>query len=110
MKIKTDQDRSFMEFLCGQMEDISELQAKRMFGGYGIYAGAVFFGIVHQGRLYFKTSAETRPRYEAHGMTFFQPNAKQKLGNYLQVPVEIIEDQEALLEWASEAIGVAGQA
>ncbi|HEY9685334.1 MAG TPA: TfoX/Sxy family protein, partial [Coleofasciculaceae cyanobacterium] len=79
----------------------------RMFGGYGLYADTVFFGIVHQGRLYFKTSAETRPRYEAHDMTFFQPNAKQKLGTYFQVPVEIIEDHEALLDWASEAIRIA---
>jgi DNA transformation protein len=106
MKIKADRDRNFVDFLGGQMEEISGLRFKRMFGGYGIYADAVFFGIVHHGCLYFKTDAETRGRYQAHGMPVFQVGEKQKLGNYYQVPVEIIEDAGTLQAWALESIRI----
>lgn len=104
MKIKSDRNRSFVTFLEEQLDRLPELRFKRMFGAYGIYAGAIFFGIVHQGCLYFKTNAQTRPRYEAAGMTALQVSAKQKLGNYFQVPIEVVEDAEALEEWAKEAI------
>ena len=48
-----------------------------MFGGFGLYAGDKFFGIIFQGRLFFKTSEATREVYRARGMNHFQPSAKQ---------------------------------
>jgi DNA transformation protein len=34
----------------------------------------------------------------------FRPSAKQTLKSYYQVPVEIIEDADALREWAVKAV------
>jgi DNA transformation protein len=34
----------------------------------------------------------------------FRPNAKQRLRSYYQVPVEIIEDADALRQWAATAL------
>jgi hypothetical protein len=36
------------------------LRCRPMFGGYGFYLGTDFFGILHDGRLYFKTDESTR--------------------------------------------------
>lgn len=74
-----------------------------MFGGYGLYYGGQFSWILHKGRLYFGTDDRTRSIYSKHGMKPFRPNRKQTPKNYCEVPVEIIEDQEQLTEWAMQA-------
>lgn len=74
-----------------------------MFGGYGLHRGDVFFGIIHRGRLYFKTDAQTRSPYLEAGMKPFRPNAKQTLKSYYEVPVDVIEDTDQLAAWARKA-------
>lgn len=77
-----------------------------MFGAYGIYAGGKFFGIIDEGRLYFKTDDQTKKRYLECGMKPFKPTPKQTLKNYYEVPVDIIEDSDRLTEWAGDAVEV----
>ena len=74
-----DRDHSFKAFVLDQLDFVDGLACRPMFGGFGLYAGTVFFGIIHRGRLYFKTDANTRTDYIAQGMAVFQPKAKQKL-------------------------------
>ena len=50
-----------------------------MFGGYGLYAGEVFFGIVANGRLYFKTDDETRGRFEFVCESRIQRNERRRI-------------------------------
>ena len=35
----------------------------------------------------------------------FQPNSKQTLKNYYEVPAEILEDEDQLADWARKAVG-----
>jgi DNA transformation protein len=98
--MKTD---SFKDFVLDQMSDLPGVVCRAMFGGYGLYRGEVFFGILHKGRLYFKTDTATAGAYRERGMKPFRPNATQTLKTYYEVPVEVIEDQEALAVWADRA-------
>jgi len=75
-----------------------------MFGGYGLYRHATFFGIIHKGRLYFKVTPETVDQYKTHGMSPFRPNPKQTLKTFYEVPVDVIEDAEQLHEWAEQSV------
>ena len=77
---------------------------ERMFGGHGLYQDETFFGIIHKGRLYFKTDDHTVAAYRRRKMKPFRPNPKQTLRSYYQVPVEIIEDGDRLGAWAEAAI------
>jgi DNA transformation protein and related proteins len=74
-----------------------------MFGGHGLSLHGRFFGIIHKGRLYFRTDAATVPRYRAQQMKPFRPNASQTLKNYYEVPVDIVESAEQLVDWAMAA-------
>lgn len=94
---------SFRDFVLEQLATLPGLRSKRMFGGYGLYAGEVFFGIVFDGRLYFKTHPDTLDDYLAHHATVFAPSEKQILKNYREVPVDILEDGECLALWARKA-------
>jgi len=101
-------DNSFIEFVRDQLRDLGNTTFRRMFGGYGIYAGETFFGILHAGRLYFKTNTASRVRYRDRGMEALRATAKQTLTNYYEVPADVLEDSEVLTEWARQSIAVAG--
>ena len=94
---------SFRDFVLEQLAALDSLRSKRIFGGYGLYCGEQFFGVVYDGRLYFKTHPETLPEYEEYRAAVFAPSEKQVLKNYREVPVDILEDNERLLLWAKRA-------
>lgn len=93
----------FKDFVLDQLVDLSGVTARAMFGGYGLYHRTTFFGIIHKGRLYFKITEATLPRYKEQGMKPFRPNAKQTLKSFYEVPIDVLEDAEALIQWATEA-------
>jgi DNA transformation protein and related proteins len=64
-------DKSFKDFVLDQLRAVPELRVKAMFGGYGLYSGKIFFGIVFQGRLYFKVDERSQPDYVTRGMEPF---------------------------------------
>ena len=97
-------DESFKDFVLDQLQDLDGVNARRMFGGYGLYRDETFFGILHKGKLYFKVDESTVGEYRRRKMKPFRPNPKQTLKNYYQVPVEIIEDGDRLGAWAEVAI------
>jgi DNA transformation protein len=97
-------DDSFKDFVLDQLRELDDVEARRMFGGYGLYQDETFFGIIFKGRLYFKTDETTVAAYRKKKMKSFRPNPRQTLKSYYEVPVEIIEDDDRLGAWAEAAI------
>ena len=98
-------DISFEEFILDQLQGLDDVEARRMFGGYGLYRDETFFGIVHRGKLFFKIDESTVGEYRKRKIKPFRPNPKQTLKSYFQVPADVIEDADELPEWAVKAIG-----
>jgi DNA transformation protein and related proteins len=98
------QDESFKDFIVDQLSAMDGVEARRMFGGHGLYQDETFFGIVHKGKLFFKIDESTVGAYRKRKMESFRPNGKQTLKSYYQVPMEIIEDADVLREWAVKAV------
>ena len=97
-------ENTFLEFVLDQLQSLPDVRSSRMFGGHGMYQGDIFFAIVADGRLYFRTGEETRPEYERRGMKPFQPTKEQVLKNYHEGPVDVLEDDGELCEWAKRAV------
>ncbi|NOT22846.1 MAG: TfoX/Sxy family protein [Nitrospiraceae bacterium] len=93
----------FRDFVLDQLDDLPGLTYRAMFGGYGLYQRDTFFGIIHKGRLYFKTDRITAPRYRDRGVKPFTPTSTQTLKNYYEVPIDVLEAPDDLIRWASEA-------
>jgi DNA transformation protein len=91
---------SFRDFVLEQLAALEGLRCKLMFGGHGLYSGEMFFGILFDGRLYFKTHPDTLPDCLTAEASVFAPSKKQVLKNYREVPVEILEDAVQLTSWA----------
>ncbi len=98
---------SFLTFVLEQLDLLREVSSRRMFGGVGLYSGETFFGVIDNDTLFFKVDAATSPRYVAEGMPPFQPIPGQApMKSYYQVPPAVLEDADAILEWATEAVEV----
>jgi len=69
---------SFKEFAPGQLGALPELRARAMFGAHGLYSGEKFFGILDEGRLFFKTDAASAADYTSRGMGAFTYESKGK--------------------------------
>jgi DNA transformation protein len=101
----------FRAFVLEQLDGVKDLRARAMFGGVGLYAGDVFFGILAADTLYFKVDDGNRGRYEAAGMTPFRPYADRAMTMpYYQVPAGVLEDAEELAAWARASVRVAARA
>jgi DNA transformation protein len=83
------------------------LRVRRMFGGYGLWLGDRFFGIINGGQAWFRTDAESRAEYLARGMPAFQPANRPRgpktVDRNFRVPDEILADASQLAEWALRA-------
>ncbi len=96
-------DDSYKDFVLDQLRSLEGVNCRSMFGGYGLYLRNEFFGILHNGRLYFKTDETTRGNYRERGMGPFSPSRELVFKAYYEVPYDIVEDQEELAAWAREA-------
>jgi DNA transformation protein len=102
-------DDTFKEFVLDQLRAVPELRAKAMFGAHGLYSGGTFFGILDEGRLFFKTDARSQAGYTARGMGPFTYEMKGKTMTmaYHEVPPEVLEQPHELALWARRAIQIA---
>ncbi len=94
---------SFLDFVLEQLAGLGDVRCKRLFGGHGLYSGEIFFGIVFDGRLYFKTNPDILRDFMACNAPVFTPSKKQVLNNYREVTVDILEDGALLTTWARKA-------
>ena len=101
--------RSFVLEQLGRV--VRDVRGRSMFGGVGIYSGDVFFALIADDTLYFKVDDSTRPDFESRNMDPFRPYGPDgEVMQYYCVPAEVLEDAEALGDWAERSIAVARRA
>jgi len=98
----------FREYVLDQLAGLPGIRDRSMFGGVGLYADGVFFGIVASDVLYFKVDDSSRQDYERAGSRPFKPYADRPMTmSYYSVPIAIVEDARTLVAWAKRAVTVA---
>jgi DNA transformation protein len=102
-------DESFKEFVLDQLSALPDVRARAMFGAQGLYQGESFFAILDEGRLFFKTDAQSQADYTARGMGPFTYEMKGRVMtmSYHEVPPDVLENGEELVAWARRAIQIA---
>ena len=99
----------YLDYVLEQLAGLGHVSQRRMFGGVGLYSGELFFGLIDDDTLFFKTDESNAAEYQARNMPRFMPPSDRPMGpmGYHQVPADIIEDAEMLVAWARKAIAVA---
>jgi DNA transformation protein len=96
---------SFRAFALDQLSSIDDLIAKPMFGGFGLYSGSTFFGILAADVLYLQVDDSNRADYENVNAPAFSPFADGRMSmSYYAVPVNILESSHTLARWAERSI------
>ena len=99
---------SFRAFALDQLSSIDDLIAKPMFGGFGLYSGHTFFGILAADVLYLKVDDSNRADYEKVKAQPFTPFANGRMSmSYYAVPVNILESSHTLATWAERSLDAA---
>jgi len=84
------------------------VRTRKMFGGTGLYLEGVFFGLVADGRLFFRVDDESRGEYESAGSEPFQPFPdKPSMRTYFEVPERVQGDRRAMKTWTLRALKAA---
>jgi DNA transformation protein len=100
----------YMTYVIDQLELVGHVQARRMFGGAGLYLDGLFFALIADDVLYFKVDDTNRPDFKATGMGPFRPFPdKPYVMQYYEAPVEVLENKDTLRDWAKKALLVAEQ-
>ena len=103
------EEKEFTSYVVDLMQSIGPVNAKAMFGGYGIFLEGLMFGLVADSVLYLKVDKETENEFKAKGLKQFTYNKKGKelKMSYYQAPEEALENGEEMSSWAAKAYSTA---
>jgi DNA transformation protein len=94
---------SFTAYVLDQLSGLGKVDARRLFGGQGIYWREQIFGLIDEGRLFFRVSPQTEPAYVERGAQPFEPWPGHVSKGYYEVPSAVLEDADEAAEWARTA-------
>ncbi len=98
----------YLTYVLEQLEGVGPVQAKRMFGGVGIYCRRAMFALVADDVLYLKVDDSNRADFEDVGAEAFQPFPdKSSVMSYYEAPADVLETKDRLAAWAQKALQAA---
>lgn len=99
--------KDFLEYILDQFSNWDYVYSRRMFGGAGLYKDGKMFALISDDIVYFKVDDTNREKYIAAGSLPFKPFPNRPtLMSYYDVPPEVLEDPNELIEWAKECLHV----
>ena len=91
------------------LDSFGPCEARRMFGGFGIFHQGLMFGLIADGNLYLKADDVSRGLFEAEGsetFSYYKQEKEYKLSYYL-APEAFFEDPDACQQWSRTAFDAA---
>jgi DNA transformation protein len=95
----------YIDYLREQFASFGAVEARRMFGGWGLYHQGLMFALVVDDTLYLKADAESSPQFRALGLPAFEYSRRERriTLSFFQAPEVIYDDPEEARRWASLA-------
>ena len=100
----------FVVHVVETMRRFGPVEARAMFGGWGLYHQGVFFALIAEEALYLKADDESRGDFEALGLEPFVYRMKDGDSitmTYFQAPGEALETPDVMAEWARRGYAAA---
>lgn len=103
------QDAEHGARIARRLVAMGPVEARRMFGGTGLFLDGTMFGLVWRGEVYFKVGPENRDGYAGAGSRPFayMRGERRVEMSYATVPDAVLDDGAALAEWGERALAVA---
>ncbi len=107
---RTSSDDAFLLHVQDMLAPWTPVNARKMFGGWGLYRGALMFGIIADDQLYFKLGINLKDcslHEEWENLSYEKKTKDEKSKliklSYARVREEVLEDSDTLLQWAEAA-------
>ena len=100
----------FADFVQELLEGLGPVRIRRMFGGAGVYAGDVMFGLIDADVLYLKTDEALRAELADQGSVgwaYSRAPGKWEETSYWCLPETALDDPDEAVGWARRALAVA---
>ncbi|APW38575.1 transcriptional regulator [Rhodoferax koreense] len=96
---------AFVQSLHEVFEGMGRIQARRMFGGHGIYHEGRMFALVVRETLYLKADAQTAGFFDALDLPAFSYERQGRITamSYRQAPADVFEDRSEAALWGRRA-------
>ena len=98
------------EYIHDLFQPFGAVSVRRMFGGAGLFADGVMFGLVSGGQIYLKADATTVTCFEREQCEPFEyatKNGMRTLTSYWRLPDRLYDDADELAHWAGQALAAA---
>ena len=97
----------FKNYVIDQLSGIENVEVKKLFGGIGFFKEGLMFGMIGGDKFRLKVDEHNQADYEDKGMQPLFSKGKKKGMPYWEVPAEVLENQDLLMEWGMEAYAAA---
>lgn len=106
---RSSPEQDYAQHCLELLHTLGACNARRMFGGYGIYLDGLMFGLIAYERLYLKVDGRSEPQWQAAGGEPFVYDGKGKpvKMSYYTPPAEALESPELMRPWARLALEAA---
>jgi DNA transformation protein len=102
------------EFVRDLFAQFCPVTMKRLFGGVGLYADGLIFGLVFDGAIFLKVDESSIPDFEREGSKPFVYSRAKSPGrvgrhsmSYWRLPERLYDDPDELVVWAERALAIA---
>ncbi|HTS29433.1 MAG TPA: TfoX/Sxy family protein [Bryobacteraceae bacterium] len=104
-------NKTYLTYILDWLSPLGEITHRSMMGGAVLYCDGFVFALLAESTLYLKVDDFTRPRFQALGLSPFQPFPDNPgTMQYYPPPAEFFEDSDALAEWGKAAVEVGKRA
>jgi DNA transformation protein len=100
----------FVAHVLELLAPLGAVQAKRMFGGHGLYVDSLFVALITGERLYLKADGQSRAPFERAGCTPFAYSRSDQSAvtlGYWSAPDEALDSPQGMAPWARLALAAA---
>lgn len=99
----------FEAFVRELFSGLGPVSIRRMFGGGGVYAGGVMFGLLADDTVYLKTTPALDPYFDAEGCPAFifePPTGAPVAMSYRRLPDAALDDPDLAAAWGRRSLEV----
>jgi DNA transformation protein and related proteins len=99
----------FADYCCDLLGSLGEVQAKRMFLGWGLSVDGLTVAVIAWDTLYLKANAQTQPHFAAASCRVFEHEAKgvTRRMQYYTAPESALDSRAGMQPWAALAMQAA---
>lgn len=100
----------FREHVLDLLEPLGAVSVKRFFGGAALVLGAAQFGMIMGETVFPRVDDSNRDDFVEAGCRPFSYTTKVRkvtVASYYSLPEDLIDDRDALLEWARRSVDAA---